>query len=64
MQDQTYLRPAEAAKFIGAGLSTLWRYANQPGFPARVKISTRLTVFRRDELAAWVESHRTGGSAA
>lgn len=65
MQETTYLRPADAAKFIGAGLSTLWRYAkSDPTFPARVRISSRMTVFKRADLEAWVESHRTQRGAA
>jgi prophage regulatory protein len=65
MQEATYLRPAPAAKFIGAGLSTLWRYAKtDPTFPAPVRISARMTVFRREELEAWVESHRATAAGA
>lgn len=65
MQDATYLRPAEAARFIGAGLSTLWRYAKQdPTFPTRVKLSSRLTLFRRVDLERWVESRHVEGGAA
>ena len=53
-----YLRPAEAARFIGIGLSTLWRYlANREktGFPQALKLSERITLFRRADLEAWVE---------
>lgn len=65
MQDTTYLRPADAAKFIGAGLSTLWRYAkNDPTFPAAVRVSPRMTLWRRDGLEAWVESHRAHADGA
>ena len=54
-----YLRPAEAARFIGIGLSTLWRYlANREktGFPQAIKLSDRVTVFARADLDAWVQS--------
>lgn len=65
MQETAYLRPADAAKFIGAGLSTLWRYAKtDPNFPPRVRISSRMTVFSRNELQVWVERHRVQGGAA
>lgn len=58
MNDSPFLRPSEAARFIGAGLSTLWRYAkNDPSFPKSRNISARLTVFHRDELTNWVDSH-------
>lgn len=59
MQDSAYLRPADAARFIGIGLSTLWRYlanSDKTGFPRPKKVSERVTVFKRTDLEAWVES--------
>ena len=59
MNEAAYLRPAEAARFIGIGLSTLWRYCKNhetTGFPQPKKISDRVTVFAKADLEAWVES--------
>jgi len=67
MNEAAYLRPAEAAQFIGIGLSTLWRYAanrGKTGFPQPKKVSERVTVFRRADLVAWIESRNTEESAA
>lgn len=63
-----YLRPAAAAEYAGIGLSSLWRYlANREktGFPAPIKPrGTRVTLFKRADLEAWVESRNTEGGAA
>ena len=67
MNEATYLRPAEAARFIGIGLSTLWRYLanhDKTGFPQPKKVSDRVTVFKRADLEAWVESRNAEGGAA
>lgn len=54
---QPYLRPAEAAVFIRLGISTLWDKAKHDAtFPKGIRLSSKATVFRRDELIAWVES--------
>lgn len=61
MQQEHY-RPKYAAEYIGVGLSTLWRYAKiDPTFPKPAHISARLTLFKRADLDAWVESRRMGG---
>lgn len=67
MSESAYLRPADAARFIGIGLSTLWRYLAQQdktGFPQPKKISERVTVFKRADLEAWVEGRNTERGAA
>lgn len=54
---QPYLRPADAAKFIGSGISTLWeRVKHDKDFPRPIKLSSKTTVFRSADLIAWVES--------
>ena len=67
MNEAAYLRPAEAARFIGIGLSTLWRYlANheKTGFPQPKKVSDRVALFARADLVAWVEGRNAEGGAA
>ncbi|TVO53466.1 helix-turn-helix domain-containing protein [Denitromonas halophila] len=53
------MTPADAAHFLGVGLSTLWRYARtDPTFPTPARPSTRKTLFPRRDLVAWAESKR------
>ncbi len=45
------LRPAEAAKKLSIGLSTLWlKVKTQPGFPKPYKLGPATTVFFENEL--------------
>jgi prophage regulatory protein len=41
------------------GPSSLWRHVKAGTFPAPVKISERITAWRRDDLVSWLE--RQGG---
>ena len=48
------MRPRQAAQFLGIGESTLWRFIKErPDFPRPIKLGTRMTVLRRDQLLAW-----------
>jgi prophage regulatory protein len=51
MNPSQSLRPKAAAEFLGVCESTLWVLAKRPDFPARMKLSPRVTVFDRDQLA-------------
>lgn len=63
-QASNSVRPAPAAKFLGIGRSTLYKWAKErPGFPQPIKLGTRTTVFRLDELAAW-RNAQAGKAAA
>jgi len=58
---QTYIRPKEAAKHLGIGLSTLWMWAkNNPDFPKPINLSPRVTVFRIADLDAHVFKQQGG----
>ena len=50
-----YLRPKEAAAYLRVGLSTIWYYAKQ-GKITPIKMSERVTVFKREELDALVDT--------
>ena len=51
------LRPRQAASFLGIGLSTLWRWSkDRADFPRPISLSSRTTVFRLHDLAAWRDS--------
>lgn len=52
--NQSY-RPKEAAKLLGIGPATLWRWIKErPGFPQPIRLSARCTVLDGAELRAWV----------
>lgn len=49
------IRPADAAKKLGIGLSTLWRKASdQSDFPKPIKLGPATTAFFEDELDAYI----------
>jgi predicted DNA-binding transcriptional regulator AlpA len=50
----TSLRPAQAAKFLGIGESTFFRWAKErTDFPKPIKLGPRTTVYLLDHLIAW-----------
>lgn len=48
-------RPKEAAKYLSCGVSTIWLYAKQ-GKIKPIKLSDRVTIFRKDDLDAFINS--------
>jgi excisionase family DNA binding protein len=50
-----HLRPKEAHKYLGIGLSTLWLYVKQGKIKA-IKLSDRVTIFKKSDLDAFVTS--------
>jgi prophage regulatory protein len=51
-----FLRPPQAARKLGIGLSTLWEKTRlEPDFPRPLKLSSRTTVFVEQELDAYME---------
>jgi prophage regulatory protein len=49
------IRPADAAKKLGIGLSTLWAKARyQDEFPKPIKLGPSITAFFEDELDAYI----------
>ncbi|WP_414450675.1 helix-turn-helix transcriptional regulator [Burkholderia sp. 22PA0099] len=50
------LRPAQAAKKLGIGLSTLWLKAkHESNFPKPIKLGPATTIFLEHELDAYIE---------
>ncbi|WP_041962291.1 helix-turn-helix transcriptional regulator [Sulfurospirillum cavolei] len=47
------LRPKEAAKYLGIGLSTIWLFAKQ-GKLHPIKLSDRITLFKREDLDTFI----------
>jgi len=54
-QPLNHLRPKEASKYLGVGLSTLWAYAKQ-GKLNPIKLSKRVTIFKRSDLDNYINS--------
>lgn len=57
----TITEAAEAARISPRTLQTA--LADGTG-PATIRLGRRLVRIRRDDLATWIEAHRTGGDAA
>ncbi len=48
------MRAKEVANYLGIGLSTVWLYAKQGKITA-YKLSPRVTIFKKDELDAFIK---------
>ena len=60
ISDDEILRPAQAAKYLKIGRTTLWRWAKEKAnFPRPIRMSPTITVFRRSELDAYINSFST-----
>ncbi len=55
MENIKNLRPKEAAKYLGVGLSTIWHYAKQ-GKLHPIKLSERVTIFKKSDLDAFINN--------
>ena len=53
IQSNQNLRPKDAAKYLGIGLSTIWLFAKQ-GKLHPIKLSDRVTLFKKEDLDAFV----------
>ena len=59
------LRPREAAKALGIGLSTFWLKAKtDPNFPQLISLGPKATVVREADLEAYIEKKANQGSRA
>ena len=53
------LRPAPAADALGVSKATLLRWErDKPDFPKPSRPTPRVTLYDRDELLAWRDSHK------
>jgi predicted DNA-binding transcriptional regulator AlpA len=48
------LRPAEAARLIGCGVRSLWRWSRSGAAPAPVRIGGTTVRYRASELREWI----------
>ncbi len=56
-KNMTNLRPKEAHKYLGVGLSTLWLYVKQ-GKLKPIKLSDRVTIFKKSDLDTFINSKK------
>lgn len=52
-----FLRKPALLKKLGISSSTLYRLIKSGGFPAPVKLSERISIWRLDEVIIWLEKH-------
>lgn len=57
-----FLRQWQVLAFVPISKSTLWRRVQVGSFPEPVKLSTRITVWRAEDLRLWIDA--TAGAAA
>lgn len=57
-------QPQVVGAIFPGGPTSLWRHVKNGTFPAPVKISGRITAWRRDDLIAWLERQRPAGAKA
>jgi prophage regulatory protein len=51
-----FLRQAQVLKIIPISKSTLWRRVQARAFPAPVKLSERVTVWRVEDIRQWIDA--------
>jgi predicted DNA-binding transcriptional regulator AlpA len=55
LPDTGFLRQPQVLAFIPISKSTLWRRVTEGTFPAPVKLSSRVTVWRVEDVRRWIE---------
>lgn len=50
------LRPKEASRYLGVGLSTIWLYAKQ-GKLNPIKLSDKVTIFKKEDLDRFINTN-------
>ena len=54
LSDQTLIRPRDAAAMLGISRKHLYALAEQPDFPKRVYVSSRVVGWRVRDLEKWI----------
>ncbi|RYF32495.1 MAG: AlpA family phage regulatory protein [Comamonadaceae bacterium] len=55
-QTKSYVRQRELLTILPFSAATLWRKTRDGSFPPSVKISKRITVWRRESVEAWLDA--------
>ena len=56
-----FLRQPQVLVFVPISRSTLWRRIQAGTFPGPVKLSTRVTAWRAEDVRRWIEQQGTDG---
>ena len=56
MTSDRYMRVNEVAEMLSVGKSTIWAWCKGNKFPAPIRLSERVTVWRLSEIEEWVNS--------
>lgn len=61
-QVEGFVRAREGAEFLGIGESMFWALIKRdPTFPTPIQLSSRVTLFSKQELYDWLLSKRSAG---
>lgn len=50
------LRLKDAAKYLNISLVTLWRLGETSTFPPKIRLSSRVCIYRKRDLDDWLKS--------
>ncbi|WP_286852020.1 AlpA family phage regulatory protein [Hydrogenophaga sp. 70-12] len=57
MPQAGYIRQAGLLEVLPISPATLWRWVNKDAFPKPVKLSSRVTAWRFDEVRCWLQAN-------
>jgi predicted DNA-binding transcriptional regulator AlpA len=65
LTEVTFIRLPEVCRRTGGSKATVYRWErDDPTFPRRIKLGERLTAWREDEVAAWIEARTAAARSA
>ena len=56
-----FMRLPEVCRTVGVGKSTVWELVRRGAFPLPIKVTTKCTAWRSDEVEAWMASRNRVG---
>lgn len=64
LPDTGFLRQPQVLTFVPISKSTLWRRIQARTFPAPLKLSPRVTVWRAEDIRVWIAQQLPGAEEA
>jgi predicted DNA-binding transcriptional regulator AlpA len=58
VEHSTYLRAKDAAKYLGVGRTTFYKWSKRDDFPKPIKMSEITILYKKNELDEWMEKRR------
>lgn len=59
-EKEQFLRVGDVAKLLGISAPTVWRWAREGKLPKPLKITSRITVWKKTEVIPYVEALLAG----